>query len=621
MVAATMPTFAAATYALHYQARYRTGESVLVTDVTGKLGQAALQIAQRAGADVYVIADLNEEAGTLARKYKLPASHVLTVTSGASNGYSLLRATNEKGFNIILHTRNEMVPEDLLKTCAKYGCFVDLSLTAQADGKALSYLPRGAVWSTADLRGLYDTEEAHSMATLQQVMNDVFQKHRTESLSALEPVQVFDVSEIKHAFDTVASHTTKGVIALSLQDANSKVKFQPLSFKTTFHSHKTYVMIGCLGGLGRSTSKWMVERGARKFLFLGRSGTKNPAAAKLVNDLEAMGCDVIVARGDVGKYEDVEGAMSMIEGPIGGVVHAAMGLHESLFAAMSAENWHTAIGPKRNGAWNLHNALQALQKEDELDFFLLTSSVSGSVGTATEANYCAANHFLDNFAWYRRSLGLPATAVGFGMISEVGYLHENPEIQELLIRKGIQAIPESEMLQMLDCALGDDKMIEGQGKQHGAAHILTGLEPTAVLELRKRGFDGSMSTLNEPRMSLLARAFEAMDPASSGSGSSMENIQTKLEKLAKAGEPIFEEIIEVISKKFSNAFLIPVEKLDVNKALTNFGMDSMLAAEIRTWFYQTLGFDIAFFVLLSPETSITALSQTVEKDIQKRFTK
>lgn len=102
---------------------------------------------------------------------------------------------------------------------------------------------------------------------------------------------------------------------------------------------------------------------------------------------------------------------------------------------MSCEQWHTGIGPKLIGTWNLHHAIQG--RDQELEFFLMMSSIPGRVGTATKSNYCAANYFLDMFARYRRNLGLPATSLGLGMIFEVGYLHENPEIEAILLRKGI----------------------------------------------------------------------------------------------------------------------------------------------------------------------------------------
>lgn len=83
----------------------------------------------------------------------------------------------------------------------------------------------------------------------------------------------------------------------------------------------------------------------------------------------------------------------------------------------------------------------------------MTSSVAGCVGLATESNSCAANAFLDNFAQRRRSLGLPAVSVGLGIISGVGYVHEHPEIGSMLLRKGIQAYKEHEMLRIIDTAL------------------------------------------------------------------------------------------------------------------------------------------------------------------------
>lgn len=114
---------------------------------------------------------------------------------------------------------------------------------------------------------------------------------------------------------------------------------------------------------------------------------------------------------------------------------------------MSNTSWHTSVKPKVQGTWNLHNAIKG--KDQSLEFFMMTSSVAGSVGTATESNYTAANSFMDNFAKYRRMHGLPATSIGLGAISEVGYLHENPEIEAVLLRKGITPIKEDELLSTL----------------------------------------------------------------------------------------------------------------------------------------------------------------------------
>lgn len=100
----------------------------------------------------------------------------------------------------------------------------------------------------------------------------------------------------------------------------------PIQFRTVFSPEKAYILIGCLGGLGRSLSKWMLDRGTRKFVFLGRSGTDREPARKLINDLQAKGAQTTVIRGNVSEAADVNAVVAQIQDPIGGVIHAAMGL-------------------------------------------------------------------------------------------------------------------------------------------------------------------------------------------------------------------------------------------------------------------------------------------------------
>ncbi|KAL8860968.1 MAG: hypothetical protein Q9178_002723 [Gyalolechia marmorata] len=248
---------------------------------------------------------------------------------------------------------------------------------------------------------------------------------------------------------------------------------------------------------------------------------------------------------------------------------------------MSNEFWHTGIDPKRIGTWDLHNAL--LPHSSSLDFFLMTSSISGTVGTATESNYCAANYFLDVFARYRRSLGLPATSLGLGMISEVGYLHENPEIEALLLRKGIQVINEDELSQIIDIALSQARSAKGNYDALADGHILTGLETSGLKLLRQKGFEGTNPTLNDPRALLLA---SALDGASGSAAKSNSGLPAELAKALEGGngKDVLEVVLLLIKKRFSNLVLVPVEKVDDSRPLNSLGMDSMLAAEFRTWF-------------------------------------
>lgn len=230
----------------------------------------------------------------------------------------------------------------------------------------------------------------------------------------------------------------------------------------------------------------------------------------------------------------------------------------------------------------------------------MTSSISGTVGTATESNYCSGNAFLDSFARYRRSLGLTAISIGFGMISEVGYLHEHPEIEKLLIRKGIHPINEDELLQILDLAisssLGTDSRPLFDALANG--HLLTGIEFVGLKEQRDRGFEGDNHVLLDPRASLLAAAFAR---STDSAGPSHEKLQHRS----------LNAVRDIVAQKISHLILLPIERLKPDQHLSDFGIDSMLAAEFRTFIFHTLEVDVPFMTLLGKATTVNSLAELI----------
>ncbi|KAF3934990.1 hypothetical protein ABW20_dc0100217 [Dactylellina cionopaga] len=371
---------------------------------------------------------------------------------------------------------------------------------------------------------------------------------------------------------------------------------------------KVYLLIGCLGGLGRSLSRWLLERGAKKFVFLGRSGLDRAPARNLIGDLTALGAECKVVRGDVCVQNDVEKMVQAADGLIGGIVQAAMGLSNALFSAMTCKEWRSGICPKVTGTWNIHNATK---NQDHIDFFLMTSSISGTVGSATEANYCAGNYFLDNFARYRRSLGLPATAVALGLISEVGYVHENPDVESLLLRKGMQQINEAEMLSIIDISLSRSMSIQGSYDSGAAAQVLTGIEPHDML--KEEASQGVNPVLQSPRASVLARSIhEQKDVTSKQIG----NLPAEIAEMIDSPSDLYDAIVASIAKRFGDLVLIPASKVNIGKPLDSYGMDSMIAAEFRSWLYQTFKLDVPFLELLSKTTNVEGLAKAVLQHIQ-----
>ncbi|KAK4694495.1 hypothetical protein P7C71_g3103, partial [Lecanoromycetidae sp. Uapishka_2] len=258
---------------------------------------------------------------------------------------------------------------------------------------------------------------------------------------------------------------------------------------------------------------------------------------------------------------------------------------------MTHQSWHTGIDPKLHGCWNLQNAIKG--KDEKLDFFFMTSSVSGSIGQAAQANYCAANHSLDMFARYRNALGLPAIAVGFGMVSEVGYLHENPDIEAILSRSGITALDEDEMLQIFDMALSQ-KPNDGFD-WWSQSHILTGMESKDI---------DSFPAKNDPRTAILLARLE--NEASTAPDAHEDDGEAESEETDPR-----DKAIAKIKKQIAKVLGMQLEKVDVNKKLATYGMDSMMGTEFRTWLFQTFKKDVPFFDLLDAGTTIESLAEKV----------
>ena len=628
-----MPTmltvYGTAIYALRDRAALRAGESVLIHAGSGGFGIAAIIMAKRTGAVVYTTVGSQAKRDYLVNELDVPSSHIFN-SRDTSFVQGIMAITEGRGVDVIINSLVGDLMHASWGCLANFGRLVEIGKRELVDAGRLdmNVFLRNATFTAFDLSEFFYARDPFNRGIWDKLMAETLELYRAGHIKP-PPSKIFDVANIAQAYRYFAGSSRVGKVVISLENPQSLVPVAPATYSSVFDPQKVYLLVGCLGGLGRSLSRWMMARGARHFVFLGRSGCDKPSAQQLVSRLQKAGASVGVVRGDISKERDTAAAVSacLATGrPIGGVVQAAMGLHEGLFTRLPNEAWHTGIQPKWAGTWNLHNSLKS--HDDALDFFLLTSSVSGSVGTATEANYCSANGFLDAFARWRRTQGKPAVSVGLGMISEVGYLHENPEIQALLLRKGIQPLDEQEFLQVVDLALASEAT-----RDPADAHLLTGLEPAGVRELQARGFDvSSHGVLKDPRTGILAASLKAEHEAQAKSqaknmaGGAVTqfvtaapwfrevpaNMSSTLAPEADA-ESLQAAVLGLIKTRFSNLILLPLDQIDGHRPLPQFGVDSMIASEFRTWFWTVFHVDLPFLDIMSPQKSLSILADFVEK--------
>ena len=180
----------------------------------------------------------------------------------------------------------------------------------------------------------------------------------------------------------------------------------------------SYIVTGAFGVLGAYAVRWLSEQGAGKLFLIGRH-PPNAAATAAIEAAREAGTSVETVIADIGDAQDVAAAFARIEAdpkPLRGIIHAAAALDDAPFSRQTSASFARAFGPKATGAWLLHQH----SLRHRLDFFVVYSSVAALIGSAGQANYAASNAFIDALAHYRRSLGLPASSINWGLWAATG---------------------------------------------------------------------------------------------------------------------------------------------------------------------------------------------------------
>lgn len=260
---------------------------------------------------------------------------------------------------------------------------------------------------------------------------------------------------------------------------------------------------------------------------------------------------------------------------------------------MSIEDWNDSLRPKVTGTWNIHNAFI----QTELDFFLMLSSAVGALGNASQAAYAAASTFLDSFAEYRKNLGLPATSANLGMVAGIGYVAENDKIRETLVRQGFDEINEDELMALLEAVF----IKKDRGKATGS--IITGLGVWHKGEMRP--------IFATPRLS----HFRRMTLGTKGEKQSGINNTVAVREALRQSDSLDKAVkvtCEAIIAKLSSLLMVPLEEINPSSSMQDYGMDSLVAVEMRNWITSNLGAAISVLELVGNE-SINMLSTNIVK--------
>jgi len=591
---ASMPlAFSTAVYGLLHLGRLRKGEKALIHSATGGVGLAAIQIARMVGAEIFVTVGTSAKRQFLKENYGLDDAHIF---NSRDTGFAqkIMESTNGYGIDVCLNSLVRELLRASWSIMASNGRHIEIGRTDILDfGKLdLNVFKRNTTFSAFDF-GVVADEHPEIPA---QVMQEVMQYYREGKIQPLAPLYQYSAADITEAMEQFGNGDRIGKVVVDFDGKAIKVKRDGESAK--FRADGSYLLVGCLGGLGRCLARWMVDNGAQNLTFLGRSGASSKEAATFVSSLEARGVTVHVVRGDVSSKTDVERAVAASGVPIHGMVQGAMALEDRLFRSLDLNGWNYAVDPKVKGTLNLHNALAS----QPLDFFVMISSISAMTGAPTQSNYCAGNTFLDFFARHRTQQNLPATTVGLSMVLEVGFVSQNETIEHGIARSGIHGINEKEFIDLMATAMLSAPQPSWTMDPEANHFLVSGLEPSKLAsDLDVNGF----RYWKQPRIGPLAVAIEARNMTSSGGSSAAA---------ARFDQPA---IKEAVIAKFAKTFMVPTEDIDESKPLVAFGMDSMIGIALRNWVFSTYQIDVPTSDFMGPLLTAETLANKIFSGMAK----
>lgn len=613
---ASMPVaYMTAIYAFNRIARLSRGETVMIQSATGGLGMAAMQLAKHIGAEIYATVGNSDKARVLMNEFAIAEDHIFN-SRELTTPSKIWAATKGAGIDVILCSAAGENMHESWRIIAPMGRFVEVGRTDVLDhGKlGLEVFKRNATFSSFDL-GLMNQQKPAYVAGLMAELGELY---RQGVIRPFNHIKTFDISQIEQAMMHFAKGTHLGKVVVTFQIPRSILKVRPTPERVSLDRNATYLLVGCLGGLGRSISSWMVEHGAKNLVYLSRSGSSTPEATALLEVLHATGVTTHVIKCDIRDRHSVLAAVSKVKLPIKGVIQAAMVVGDSIFDTTNLQQYKSVTDAKVQGTINLHLATL----NQPLEFFTMTSSIVTMIGTATQGSYCAGNAFQDSFARFRASLNLPAQSFALGMILEVGYVSDLPEVQKSLMRNGVYGTGQSEFLKIFEASFFSQRQHQQQHERLGhsddewsthdplaSSHLLTGLEPIKLDQLYRQGHAADFTWHTDARFSRLLQALQDLSKKVEVNKSDNASVTEML----KSASPVEfrHAVTAAIVNRLAKLLFTPSDEIDPSRAVSDYGMDSMIAAELRNWFVKNFQTDVTFLELLNPQTKIQGLVEKV----------
>ena len=449
--------------------------------------------------------------------------------------------------DIVLNSlTGEFIPKRLSVLSAK-GRFVEIGKQGVWEPSQVASLKPNVSYFVFDLVQMIQQQPALIQSMLRQLM----QQFQVGLLKPL-PLKQFPLNRVVDAFRYMQQAKHIGKIVAYHSDRDLAVP------PSLVRGDGTYLITGGLGDLGLLVAQWLVAQGAKYLVLVGRSSPSDAVSkGGLLRELQA-GAKVVIAQADVADAEqiaqvlaDVEKSLPMLQG----VIHAAGLLDDGILQQQSWDRFERVMAPKVQGAWNLH----VLTQNYPLDFFVMFSSVASLMGSAGQANYSAANAFLDALAYTRTCMGLPGLSINWGAWSQIGVAAKRQMNQ--IGSKGMGTITPQQGLAVLEQLL--------------SLPIQVGVVPIDWSQWIRAAwpFLADFATESEEQPSVGTEFLQQLEAA------------TKSDRRGFLVAYVRSQVIKVLG-------LNSLDSIDIQQGFSELGMDSLTSIELRNRLQTSLGYSL-----------------------------
>ncbi|UJR38888.1 hypothetical protein I4U23_031556 [Adineta vaga] len=455
-------------YSLKYRVHLQSNQTVLIHAATGGAGQIAIQYCQYIGARILTTAGTEQKRQFLREYYGI--EHVFN--SRDNSFINHVKRLFPNGVDVIINCLSGNLLQESVKLLSSHGHFIEWGKRDIFKKTHVSMFDFRCDCSfhVIDLNLLWENQQNLCQTMLNDMMNLILDR----KFKAIEPIVVYEPSEVVDAFTRCNNHQTMGKTVVRLANSDQPLYLTNLSTKNLLEDAKimfpenvfekgTIIISGGFGGVGLRMSRWMIEKRNVKRLVLMSRRTLNDLEqisnpqyddwVKLKQVSDQYQADVDVVQVDVANFDQVYNLIDKINqtpNPVRGIIHSAGMADDRLLMNITPEHLSNIFSAKIHGAWNLHQITQ--MTHCSLHFFILFSSIRNHLLEIGSAGYNAGNQFLDCLATYRvQQLNLPALSISLPAINGAGMFHRQKDsLKTLQTTQGLEFLPPDIVFELIE---------------------------------------------------------------------------------------------------------------------------------------------------------------------------